>query len=86
MKAQLKRFLRNCSAQWINSIESEPIVGLLNDYWHKTYDCLNYGIEKGWIIKVIDSRRTFYYFTEKGRVEILNDLKNTTCISGRIVE
>lgn len=87
MKAKLIKLLRSCSAAWITSIEKEPIIGLLKGKWHSTYDPLKYAIDKGWVRVDIDEdpKRDYYYFTEKGKVEILNKLKDTTCISGRIV-
>jgi hypothetical protein len=83
VKAKLKKYLRGCRAHFISSID-EPIIGILpqcdND---SNYEPLQYGILKGWLRKELVGKYMTYFFTEKGKVEILEDIQNT-CISGRI--
>lgn len=91
MKGKLNKLLRQCSAYWIVNCE-EPIIGLLvtKQGHHHTYESLTkYAVEKGWVTsKLNDVRGNKYesfYFTEKGIKEILNPLKEQTCITGRAI-
>ena len=83
MKAKLKKYLRYWSAHFISSID-EQIIGILPQCEKdKNYEPLEYGILKGWLRKELIGKYMTYFFTEKGKVEILKDIQNT-CISGRI--
>lgn len=80
-KASLNKFLRSCQAQWIEDIQEEWIVGCL-----ESDSRMEYGKEKGWIRSEFKDRRHYYFFTEKGKNEILIPLSQKTCaFSGRIV-
>ena len=90
MKAKLRKFLRGCSAQWISNISEEQIIGILdvcvNDSrYNKNIDTLKYGVDKGWITHKMIGKYQTYFFTDKGNTEILQNLKETTCITGRVI-
>lgn len=67
-------------AQWISFIYVEPIIGTI-----EKDPVLEYGIRKNWLFSAYDGRYFQYYFTQKGAKEILQYLKEKTCITGRIM-
>lgn len=90
MKQKLLKKLRSCSAHWIgvDTYDTEPIISLLITKWghHSSYDVLTkYAKEKGWVTSQTEGVYEKFYFTEKGRDEILIPLQETTCITGRTV-
>lgn len=84
-KTTLKKTLRGCRAQWCKD-ETEVIVGYLNI---KDRVCLpaeiQFGIDKGWLRQNLEGKYIQIYFTPLGAKEILQPLKETTCITGRVV-
>lgn len=84
-KTFLKKTLRGCKGHWVAD-ENETIVGYLNVQGRINIPSeIQFGIDKGWLRQNLEGKYWQIYFTTLGVKEILQPLKETTCITGRAV-
>ena len=84
MKAKLNKLLRKYQGHWCSP--GEQIVGILPQCLTEVhYAPLVWGESKGFLSSKLEGKYQTFYFTEKGEREILQKLKETTCITGRVV-
>ena len=87
VKAALNKLLRSYSAHWITSAD-EPIIGLLitkNEHDKMYHILTKYAKDKGWVRSEVIGLYETFFFTEKGMEEVLQPLKEKTCITGRTI-